>query len=251
MPSTTQISRSNKSPQKQTATSNREGMFDIKHSINAIRKSALSWNDKAQTELYGLLYQCLLLTQKVEALAERERVVIDVDIKEMLEEKKFKATKLPNQIVQLVFAFADMDRRLVSKYATVLNKFKEAEESEHNFISWLNENGGINGVTSNSNDTKKKGLSQSEKAAEVAKNITNYETITTIENEFGVNTDKAFVLYVVPNAEGKLEVKRVVTKAKLITPITASFYDKELAESSANADENVLNEVREEVREVS
>ena len=71
---------------------------------------------------------------------------MDIDINEMLEEKNFKATKLPNQIVQLVFACADMDRRLVSKYATVLNKFIETEQSESKFTSWLTKNGGVNGV---------------------------------------------------------------------------------------------------------
>jgi hypothetical protein len=238
--------------QKQTATSNREGMFDIKHSINAIREKAFSWNEKAQTELYGLLYQCLLLTQKVEGLSKRERAVMDIDINEMLEEKNFKATKLPNQIVQLVFACADMDRRLVSKYATVLNKFIETEQSESKFTSWLTQNGGVNGVTSNSGNSKSKsGLSQSEKAKVVVNSIANYSIITTIENEFGVETDKAFVLYVVPNAEGKLEVKKAITDSKLITPITASFYDEEVAERSANADEYVLNEVREELKEAS
>ena len=236
--------------QKQTATSNREEMFDIKHSINAIREKALSWNEKAQAELYGLLYQCLLLTQKVDALSKRERAVMDIDINEMLEEKNFKATKLPNQIVQLVFPFADLDRRTVSKYATALNKFIETEQSESKFISWLTENGGINGVTSNSDNSKSKsGLSQSEKAKVVVNSIANYSTITTIENEFGVETDKAFVLYVVPNAEGKLEVKKAITDSKLITPITASFYDEEVAERSA--DEDVLNNVREELKEAS
>lgn len=238
--------------QKQSALTNGIGAFDFKHSIEAIRKKAFSWNDKAQSELYGLLYQCLLLTQKVETLSERERAVLDIDIKEMLEEKNFKATKLPNQIVQLVFAFADMDRRLVSKYATVLNKFIETEQSENRFIGWLTDNGGVNGVTSNSNNgSRKDGLSQSEKAKVVVNSITNYSTITTIDNEYGVETDKAFVLYVVPNAEGKLEVKKAITDSKLITPITASFYDEEVAKRSANADEYVLNEVREEVKEAS
>jgi len=238
--------------QKQTATSNREEMFDIKHSINAIREKAFSWNEKAQTELYGLLYQCLLLTQKVEGLPKRERAVMNIDINEMLEEKNFKATKLPNQIVQLVFAFADMDRRLVSKYATVLNKFIETKQSESKFTSWLTQNGGINGVTSNSDKSKSKsGLSQSEKAEVMSNGIAKLSTITTIENEFGVETDKAFVLYVVPNPKGKLEVKRAITDSKFITPITASFYDEGVAERSANADEATLNEVREELKEAS
>ena len=47
----------------------------------------------------------------------------------------------------------------------------------------------------------------------------------------GVESDKAFVLYVVPNAKGKLEVKKVVEDDKFIKPITTSFYDEQLAES--------------------
>jgi hypothetical protein len=46
-------------------------------------------------------------------------------------------------------------------------------------------------------------------------------------------------------------VKKAITDSKLITPITASFYDEEVAERSANADEYVLNEVREELKEAS
>ena len=61
--------------------------------------------------------------------------------------------------------------------------------------------------------------------------VSETKAINTIDNAYGVESDKAFVLYVVPNAEGKLEVKKVVTNDKFIKPITTSFYDEQLAES--------------------
>ena len=38
--------------------------------------------------------------------------------------------------------------------------------------------------------------------------VSSTEAINTIDNAYGVESDIAFVLYVVPNAEGKLEVKK-------------------------------------------
>ena len=57
--------------------------------------------------------------------------------------------------------------------------------------------------------------------------VSETKAINTIDNAYGVETDKAFVLYVVPNAEGKLEVKKAITDNELMMPITASFYDED------------------------
>ena len=144
-----------------------------------------------------------------------------------------KATKVPNKIVQLVFNF-DMDRKLTSKYASVLNKFIETNQSESKFISWLTDNGGINGVLkskSKTANTTKSNLSIEQKLPIAERTVSETKAINTIDNAYGVETDKAFVLYVVPNAEGKLEVKKAITDSKLMKPITASFYDEQLAES--------------------
>ena len=238
--------------QKQTAITNGVGVLNIQHSIKAIRDKAFNWKEKANSELYNLLYNCLLLVIEVEKLEGRERKLVSLDIDEMLEAKNFKATKLPNQIVQLVFDF-DMDRKLVSKYATVLNKFIETEQSESKFVSWLTDNNGIYGVLSTKEQQQKDNaemtasLTPTQKANIV--DISQNETITTIENVFDVDTDKPFALMVVPTADGKLEVKEVVTDNKLFTPIYVSLFDRGVKEQ--NADAEVENEVREELQKAS
>ena len=237
--------------QKQTAITNGVGVFNIQHSIKAIRDKAFNWREKANSELYHLLYNCLLLVLEVEKLEGRERKLVSIDIDEMLEAKNFKATKLPNQIVQLVFDF-DMDRKLVSKYATVLNKFIETEQSESRFVSWLTDNNGIYGVLNSNSTTKSKsGLSITEKANATLVSFSDSTTIASIENVFDVDTDKPFALMVVPNAEGKLDVKRVITTSSLLNPIFASYFDEDVANRKTDADAEVENEVREELQKAS
>ena len=76
------------------------------------------------------------------------------------------------------------------------------------------------------------------------------KTLATIENEYGIETDKAVLLYVVPTADGKqLEVKKVIDAEKTVNPITVSFYDKNKADKLST--ENVENEARAEVSKAS
>jgi len=210
-----------------------EATFNLKHSVETIRTEALNWNDRSKSELYGILYQCYLLVDKVSRQTNEQQIMANAELDIELSKCDFesKATKVPNKIVQLVFNF-DMDRKLTSKYASVLNKFDETNQSESKFISWLTDNGGINGVLSNAKtkDTKS-GLTAEEKLSTAVSIVSSTKAIKTIDNAYGVESDKAFVLYVVPNAEGKLEVKKVVTNDKFIKPITTSFYDEQSAET--------------------
>lgn len=222
--------------QKQTAIKNGEkvlGLFNIQHSVETIRTEALNWSDRSKSELYNILYQCYLLVDTISKQTTEQKIMTNAELDIELSKCNFesKATKVPNKIVQLVFNF-DMDRKLTSKYASVLNKFIETEQSESKFISWLTDNGGINGVLSNAKtkDTKS-GLTAEQKLSTAVGIVSSTKAINTIDNAYGVESDKAFVLYVVPNAEGKLEVKKVVTNDKFIKPITTSFYDEQLAES--------------------
>jgi hypothetical protein len=139
---------------------------------------------------------------------------------------------VPNKIVQLVFNF-DMDRKLTSKYASVLNKFIETKQSESKFVSWLTESGGISGVLNSKAKTKdtKSGLTAQQKLSTALGIVSNADAIVTIENQFGIETNKTFVLYCVSNAEGNIEVKKVVEEDKFVNPITTLFYDTELAKS--------------------
>lgn len=222
--------------QKQTAIKNGEkvlGLFNIQHSVETIRTEALNWSDRSKSELYNILYKCLLLVETINNQSAENLIRTNAELDILISKCNFesKATKVPNKIVQLVFNF-DMDRKLTSKYASVLNKFIETEQSESKFISWLTDNGGINGVLSNAKtkDTKS-GLTAEQKLSTAVGIVSSTKAINTIDNAYGVESDKAFVLYVVPNAEGKLEVKKVVTNDKFIKPITTSFYDEQLAES--------------------
>ena len=237
--------------QKQTAIKNGEkvlGLFNIQHSVETIRTEALNWSDRSKSELYNILYKCLLLVETINNQSAENLIRTNAELDILISKCNFesKATKVPNKIVQLVFNF-DMDRKLTSKYASVLNKFIETEQSESKFISWLTDNGGINGVLSNAKtkDTKS-GLTAEQKLSTAVGIVSSTKAINTIDNEYGVESDKAFVLYVVPNAEGKLEVKKVVTNDKFIKPITTSFYDEQLAES-VDADA-VEDEARQSVK---
>ena len=237
--------------QKQTATTNGNevlGLFNIKHSVDTLRTEAINWSDRSKSELYNILYKCLLLVETINNQSADDLIRTNAELDILISKCNFesKATKVPNKIIQLVFDF-DMDRKLTSKYASVLNRFIETKQSESKFISWLTDNGGINGVLSNAKtkDTKS-GLTAEQKLSTAVGIVSSIEAINTIENAYGVETDKAFVLYVVPNADGKLEVKKVVTNDKFIKPITTSFYDEQLAES-VDADA-VEDEVRQSVK---
>ena len=225
-----------------------EATFNLKHSVETLRTEALNWSDRSKSELYNILYQCYLLVDTINKQTKEQQIMSNAELDIELSKCNFesKATKVPNKIVQLVFNF-DMDRKLTSKYASVLNKFIETEQSESKFISWLTDNGGINGVLSNAKtkDTKS-GLTAEQKLSTAVGIVSSTEAINTIDNAYGVESDKAFVLYVVPNAEGKLEVKKVVTNDKFIKPITTSFYDEQLAES-VDADA-VEDEARQSVK---
>ena len=168
-------------------------------------------------------------------------------------------TKLPNKIVACVFEFEGMDRRQISKYANVLNRFVEANstkvgdetvfntEKADEFIGWLTNGGGISGVLDNNSTSTTNGLTAEQKlpiANIIVRN--SVKTLATIENEYGIETDKAVLLYVVPTADGKqLEVKKVIDAEKTVNPITVSFYDKNKADKLST--ENVENEARAEV----
>jgi hypothetical protein len=224
-----------KNTKKQTSKHGEKllGLFNITHAVEQLRTEALNWNDRSKSELYGILYQCYLLVDKVSRQTKEQQIMANAELDIELSKCDFesKATKLPNKIVQLVFNF-DMDRKLTSKYASVLNKFDETNQSESKFISWLTDNGGINGVLSNAKtkDTKSS-VTAEEKLSTAVGIVSSTKAINTIDNAYGVESDKAFVLYVVPNAEGKLEVKKVVTNDKFIKPITTSFYDEQSAET--------------------
>ena len=71
------------------------------------------------------------------------------------------------------------------------------------------------------------GLTAEQKLSTAVGLVSSTKAINTIDNAYGVKSDKAFVQYIVPHAEGKLEVKKVVTNDKFIKPITTSFYDEQ------------------------
>jgi|TARA_B110000211_G_C14066711_1_gene548003 hypothetical protein len=236
--------------QKQSATTNREevlGLFSIKHSVDTLRTEALNWSDRSKSELYNILYKCLLLVETINEQSADDLIRTNAELDILIRKCNFesKATKVPNKIIQLVFDF-DMDRKLTSKYASVLNRFIETKQSESQFISWLTHNGGINGVLSSNTKNTNSGLTAEQKLSTAIGIVSSSDAIATIENQFGIETNKAFVLYCVPNAEGKLEVKKVVTDDKFIKPITASFYDAELKQSiDADAvEDSVRNELK-------
>ena len=236
--------------QKQTAITNRasnndDHLFDIRNVIAQMQKDAINWKHESDKGLYKVLYSCLLTLNRINAIdsiSMKENVMSELDA--MLEEKQLtvKSKKLANKVVQLVFSF-DMDRRQISKYATCVNKFIETKKEYTSFISWLTENGGYNGVNSSKSKTAKSGLTQTQKIELV--NVDKVETETTIENSFNVETTTPFVLYCVPNAEGNIDVKKVVTDTKFINPITASFYDDDLAKRNAeDSDEEILDNLQ-------
>jgi hypothetical protein len=223
--------------QKQTATTNRGkvlGLFNIKHSVDTLRTEALNWSDRSKSELYNILYKCLLLVETINNQSADDLIRTNAELDILISKGNFesKATKVPNKIVQLVFNF-DMDRKLTSKYASVLNKFIETKQSESKFVSWLTESGGISGVLNSKAKTKdtKSGLTAQQKLSTALGIVSNADAIVTIENQFGIETNKTFVLYCVSNAEGNIEVKKVVEEDKFVNPITTLFYDTELAKS--------------------
>lgn len=238
--------------------------LNIKNRVTAIQTKAQSWWKKSQEDLYDFLHQCLLLLVDIQAIdskAQTKTVMESMDKILKGIELESMPTKLPNKIVACVFGFNGMDRRQISKYASVLNKFVELHSQKDadndfvfnrdktdDFVSWLLENGGIDGVLKSKSKTKdtKSGLTAEQKLSTAVGIVSSTKAINTIDNAYGVETDKAFILYVVPNAEGKLEVKKVVEDDKFIKPITASFYDKELAES-VDADA-VEDEARQSVK---
>jgi len=221
--------------------------LNIKSRVTAIQTKAQSWWKKSQEDLYDFLHQCLLLLVDIQAIdskAQSKTVMESMDKILKGIELESTPTKLPNKIVACVFGFKGMDRKHISKYASVLNKFVELHSTKDvednfvfnkdkadNFVSWLTEGGGINGVLISKTKTTESNLTIEQKLPIAERTVSETEAINTIDNAYGVETDKAFVLYVVPNAEGKLEVKKVVTNDKFIKPITTSFYDEQSAET--------------------
>jgi hypothetical protein len=191
-----------------------------------------------------------LLVALINKQSDEEQIRSNAELDILLSKCAFevKSKKVPNKVVQLVFNF-DFDRKLVSKYANVLNRFIETKQSETKFVSWLTENGGINGVLSSNAKSTKSGLTAEQKLSTAIGIVSNADAIATIANQFGIETDKAFVLYCVPSADGSIEVKKVVTDDKFINPITTSFYDAELKQS-VDADA-VEDSVREELKKAS
>tara|TARA_R110000868_G_scaffold276725_1_gene536483 strand:+ start:1787 stop:2542 length:756 start_codon:yes stop_codon:yes gene_type:complete len=244
--------------QKQTAIKNRDSVsniLDIQGSIVGLRSEALNWNDKTTSELYTILYKCLLLVEKITNQSKNGQIRANAELDILINDANFetKSQKLPNKIVQLVFNF-NMDRKLVSKYANVLNRFIDTKKSETEFVSWLSNGGGINGVLSNDTKSTKNtasGLTAEEKLSTAIDIVSSTKAINIIENEYEVDTDKPFVLYCVPTAEGKLAVKKVVTDEKFIKPITASFYDVKLAKTQSDDADVVENKLIEELRKAS
>ena len=242
--------------QKQTAIKNGEkvlGLFNIQHSVETIRTEALNWSDRSKSELYNILYKCLLLVETINNQSAENLIRTNAELDILISKCNFesKATKVPNKIVQLVFNF-DMDRKLTSKYASVLNKFIETEQSESKFISWLTDNGGINGVLSNAKTKDTKSGLTAEQKLPIANIIirNSVATIDTIDNNLGITTDKAVLLYVVPTADGKqFEVKKIIDDEKKVNPITVSFYNKDRAEKLST--ENVEDEARADVSKAS
>jgi hypothetical protein len=206
--------------------------LNIEHAVKALRSEALNWNDKHKSELYNILFKCLLLVETINKQSSDDKIRTNAELDILISNADFesKATKLPNKIVQLVFNF-DMDRKLTSKYASVLNKFIDAKKGEADFVSWLTGNGGINGVLSSNTKSTKSGLTAQQKLSTALGIVSNADAIVTIENQFGIETNKTFVLYCVSNAEGNIEVKKVVEEDKFVNPITTLFYDTELAKS--------------------
>lgn len=241
-------------------------IMDVGQRISEIRTQASSWWQKSQQDLYGHLHKCLLLLVDIQSIDSKQQTqVVMAQIDEILKELTLDSmpTKLPNKIVACVFEFEGMDRKQISKYANVLNRFVEANstkvgdelvfntEKADEFISWLTNGGGISGVLDNKSTSTTNGLTAEQKlpiANIIVRN--SVDTIVTIDNDFGIETDKAVLLYVVPTADGKqLEVKKVIDDEKKVNPITVSFYDKNKAEKHST--ENVENEARAEVSKAS
>lgn len=244
-------------------------IMDVGKRIAEIQKEASSWWVKSQQDLYGFLHKCLLLLIDIQSIDSKQQTKIAMaKVDEILEgiELESKPTKLPNKIVACVFGFDGMDRRHISKYANVLNRFVEANstkvedetffkvEKADEFISWLTNGGGISGVLDNkstSTNTTTNSLTAEQKLPIANIIIRNsVATIHTIESNLGYATDKAVLLYAVPTADGEqFEVKKVIDDEKKVNPITVSFYDKNKAEKIST--ENVENEARAEVSKAS
>ena len=241
-------------------------IMDVEQRIADIQTQASSWWQKSQQDLYGYLHQCLLLLVDIQSIDSKQQTqVVMAKIDEILKGLTLDSmpTKLPNKIVACVFGFDGMDRKQISKYANVLNRFVEANstkvenesvfntEKADEFIGWLTNGGGISGVLQNTSTSTTNGLTADQKlpiANIIVRN--SVDTIATIDNDFDITTDKAVLLYVVPTADGKqFEVKKVIDDEKKVNPITVSFYDKNKAEKLST--ENVENEARAEVSKAS
>ena len=103
-------------------------IMDVGQRISEIRTQASSWW-QSQQDLYGHLHKCLLLLVDIQSIDSKQQTqVVMAQIDEILKGLTLDSmpTKLPNKIVACVFEFEGMDRRQISKYANVLNRFVEA-----------------------------------------------------------------------------------------------------------------------------
>ena len=91
---------------KQTATTNGNevlGLFNIKHSVDTLRTEAINWSDRSKSELYNILYKCLLLVETINNQSADDLIRTNAELDILISKCNFesKATKVPKKLYNL------------------------------------------------------------------------------------------------------------------------------------------------------
>lgn len=126
-----------------------DNVLDVNDRLDDLRSMAATWYASSQQHLYTVLGHCYALWHTVEkARTAKARDTYRAEIAKAYEKLNGtqRATKHVNMIISIVFDFADIDRKLRSRYARAISIACEAENAPADasaFVDWIKERGGI------------------------------------------------------------------------------------------------------------
>ncbi len=137
----------------------RNNKIEIETSLNNVKQIATHWYKTSYRTLYIILGQCYELYYLIEEAPTDDRDTYKEQVKNSYESLKGAqgAKNLRSRIVSVVFNFSELDRKVRSRYATVLTRaFNHADKptDSASFITWLEEQGGIVAALSKKNGDK-------------------------------------------------------------------------------------------------
>ena len=137
----------------------RNNKIEIETSLNNVKQNATQWYKTNYRTLYIILGQCYELYYLIEEAPTDDRDTYKEEVKNAYGSLKGAqgAKNLRSRIVSVVFNFSELDRKVRSRYATVLTRaFNHADKptDSASFTTWLEDQGGIVAALSKKNGSE-------------------------------------------------------------------------------------------------